>query len=148
MDKIEKLARNQKIDIEVKNKSNTAKYITHRTSRGFSIGIGLFNVGKGDHHSLLSRSIRVGLSYSPIDTDFIGALVAFDTHNYEGHQFLGAGIETTMCHLLSFQYGVFYKTHYGEPKVSTWGIGIGPETFRFNYSDQSDLSFWSLSTVF
>ena len=167
---IEKIERKKREQITTE--PLTGEYISHRTSRGLSIGLGISNVGGdivyGDitQADPLPRNLRIGISYTPIDTDLIGGLVAFDLYKpiipgtrnrnnngsrIEDYHF---GLELTFAHLFSYRYG-WHSDEDGEIEGTTWGIGIGPETLRLNYSKRrteatpfGNQSSWAISAAF
>jgi len=146
------------------------KYLVHRPDPGLSLAAGVFNVGGPitldgpPQSSPLPQYFAFGLGYSPVDTDFLGATLAFDIYQpIAGGVFTSAegrvkdyhiGAEVTLLRLLTCRFGR-RSDEEGTAGINTWGISVGPETLRFSYhkfqendSPLEGRSGWSVAATF
>ncbi|MCK4417888.1 MAG: PorV/PorQ family protein [Candidatus Latescibacteria bacterium] len=157
--------------------------LAKRMSPGISVGFSLSNIGPKMSYidarqaDPLPRNVRLGIAYNCLDTDETGLVLALDLYKplvnddpfYKGvltawgdESFsdeidqidVHIGGELTLFYVLSLRIG-YTSDRDGELETSTFGIGLGPETFRFNYSylpakdtPLQDSHRWSLSLSF
>lgn len=138
------------------------KFLEKRISPGISIGLSLSNLGpnmayvEAGNAAPLPRNMRLGIAYNCIDTDSENLIFALDLYKplvnddpfYKGiftawgdESFsdeirqvdIHIGSELTLLYLLSLRVG-YISDRDGDFKSTTFGIGLGPETFRLNYA--------------
>ena len=138
--------------------NNLIKWCIHRPPLGPSVGIALRNMGPEmdyiEQSLPLPQQLRIGMAWNTIDTDIFGLIFSTDLRKMlvNGHDnFLASiitswekfsfnqlevsyGLELSLLTIISFRYGKFMEGKYtGIYNYNTYGISIGPESFRINW---------------
>lgn len=148
-------------------KSGRERFVSlDRQLHGISLGMGAFNLGSDlegpDFSDPLPRHLRVGIAYAPITYGELESVAALDVYwpligngnspDRGGREFdIHVGAEMSWADWFAGRCG-WHSDKDGGVEGSSWGIGIGPETFRldfrrYDYGSYDD-SIWSLSIVF
>jgi hypothetical protein len=139
-------------------KNNLIKWSIHRPPPGPSIGLAVRNIGPEmdyvDQTLPLPQQLRIGMAWNTIDTDILGLIFSTDLRKMlvHGHDnFLASiitswekfsfnqmevsyGLELSLLTVISFRFGKFIEDKYtGLYNYNTYGISIGPESFRINW---------------
>ena len=124
-----------------------------------SLGATLSNIGPDiayideDQSDPLGRNVKVGVAYSPIDTDVHRLLIAADATRYllPGRTLAidvwDAGMEYEFNQLLALRVG-YISDPIGTIEAATYGFGIGYRGFHFDFANIPQSEFLERKNLF